>query len=164
MFYGTAAAFIAYHTARLRDVTPYDSAEIEGALLVASEWLDGAFHERWPGRRLLSPTSQVRDWPRSWATYSDRYYWIDATVVPVEIEHATYEAALRHLVDETALLTDYTPDKYESVSIDGAVAVKYRKLDAVTVQKQFPIIGHILGRLLGGANGGSPLSSSISRV
>lgn len=161
MFYGTAAGFTEYHTARGRNVTDHTTPAIETALLVASEWLDGSF--TWPGFKAGTRTTQERDWPRSYVMDRDGHA-VDYTAVPTEIEQATYEAALRHLADETALLVDYTPDKYKRVTIEGAVSVEYRALDAQTVQRKFPIIGQILARLLGGRSDQSPLSSSIVRV
>lgn len=160
-YYGTATGFTDYHTARGRDVSAYTAPQIEIALLVASEWLDGAFRDRWPGFRYEGRT-QTRDWPRSWVADTAGYP-IEANVVPVEIENATYEMALRHLQDDTALLVDHTPNKYRRVGIDGAVSVEYAALDAHSAQKQFPVLGHILGRLLA-ANGGSMLSSGITRA
>lgn len=161
-YYGTEAGFIAYHTDRGRDVSTYSSAEILAALLVASEWLDGSFRNRWPGYRLYDQATQTRDWPRSWVVDGDGYP-VAADAVPAAIEQATYEAAYRHLADNTALLIDYTPGKYKRVSIDGAVSVDYRSLSADTIQKQFPVIGHILDGLLGGS-GVSSLSSRVVRA
>lgn len=161
-YYGTEAEFIAYHTARGRDVSEYSSVAIAAALLVASEWLDGSFRNRWPGYRYQDRTLQTRDWPRSWVADRDGYP-VTHTSVPVEIDQATYEAAYRHLVDATALLVDYTPDKYKSVRIEGSVAVEYRALNASTIQKQFPAIGLILDRLLGGSDV-SALSSRTVRA
>ncbi len=160
-YYGTATAFTEYHAARGRDVSEYDSAQIETGLLVASEWLDGSFGDRWPGFK-AGNRDQVRDWPRSWVQDRDGYP-VDFNSVPVEIDHATYEAAYRWLQDDTSLVVDYTPGKYKRVSIDGAISVEFRSLDASTTQKQFPIIGNILARLLGGRNVSS-LSSGIMRV
>ena len=161
-YYGTAAGFTAYHTARGRDVSAYDTADIETALLVGSEWLDGSYRGSWPGYKRLG-REQTRDWPRSWVKDTAGYP-VDADSVPVEVENATYEAALRHLQDPNVLLIDYTPGKYRSVSIDGALSVNYRLMDAASVQKQFPVIGQILSGLLGGRGSMSPLSSSITRV
>lgn len=161
-FYGSAVAYSAYHAARGRDVSDQSVDEIETALLVASEWLDGSFANRWPGYITGTRLTQYRSWPRS-DVIDIHGYGVDYSTVPVEIEYATYEAAYRWLADNTALLADYTPQKYKSVSIDGALSVQYRMLDAATVQQQFPIIGNILSRLLGGS-ATSSLSSGMVRV
>lgn len=163
MFYGTAAAFLAYHTERGRDVSSYDTATTEASLLIASEWIDGSFVDRFPGLK-VGMREQEREWPRT--PVLDRYgYAVSSDSVPIEIERATYEAALRDLQVPGSLQVDFEQSKYDSVSIDGAISVKYRNLDASTVQKNFPIIGHILDRLLAGYGAGlSPLSSGIVRV
>ena len=159
-FYGTATSYRAYHAARGRDVTAQDDDQIEIALLVASEWLDGMFE--WPGYKVGTRETQTRSWPRSHVQDVDGWP-VNHLVVPVEIEQATYEVANRWIAEPTVLTPDYTPEKYKRVSIDGALTVEYRGLDAAQVQKQFPILGVILARLTGGSNASS-LSSSMVRV
>lgn len=159
-FYGSAAAYIAYHEARGRSIHPDHVDDIEKALLVASEWLDGSFD--WPGYKTDTRTDQVRDWPRSWVQDRDGYP-VDHLTIPVEIEHATYEVAYRWLVDNTVLSPDFTPDKYRRVSIDGALSVDFAGLNAQTAQKQFPVLGVILRRLMGGY-AGSAYSGGAQRV
>lgn len=159
MFYGTFIGFVDYHTDRGRDVSEYDEADVETKLLVASEWLDGSFASSFSGYK-VGLRDQVREWPRTYAVDRDGNS-VDYTTVPVEVEHATYEAALRELQTDGSLLVDYTPGKYKRVSIDGAVAVEYRGMDASSVQTQFPIIGRILSRLLSGSSSG--LTGTLSR-
>ena len=161
--YGTFAGFTAYHTARGSDVSEYVEAPVNIALLVGSEWLDGAFGYRWPGYKVGDREQQTRDWPRSWVQDREGYP-VDANTVPVEIENATYEAALRHLQDATALQSDYTPNRYKRVSIEGAVSAEYLSLSAQQVQVQFPIIGQILAPILEGNGGVSSISSGIVRA
>lgn len=155
-FYGTAAGFTTYHTARGRDVSAYTTGEIEISLLVASEWIDGSFRHMWGGEKVGYRDDQVRDWPRSYVYDSDGFL-VDPATVPTEIEQATYEATLRHLTDPTVLSPDYTPTRYKRVAVEGAINVEYRNLDASSAQQQFLVIGNILSRLLGGS-GNSSLS------
>lgn len=159
-FYGTATAYSAYHTARGRDVSGQTTSDIEQALLVASEWLDGSFS--WPGYKVGTRETQLRDWPRSWVQDRDGYP-VDHLTIPVEIDNAAYEVAFRWIADPSVLSADYTPDKYKRVSIDGALSVEYGNLNAQTAQKQFPVLGVILERLLGGS-GKSALSSGMQRI
>lgn len=159
-FYGTAAGYREYHTARGRDVSEQTDDEIEVALLVSSEWLDGSF--TWPGDKYGLRDTQVRDWPRSWV-FDRNGDTVSYLTVPIEIERATYEVAIRWIADNTVLLADYTPEKYKRVSIDGALSVEYRGLNAMTAQKQFPVLANILMPLFGGYNT-SPLSSGTVRV
>lgn len=161
--YGTFAGFGAYHTARGRDVSEYLEPAVDVALLVASEWLDGSFGYRWPGYKVGDRAQQTRDWPRSWVQDREGYP-VDADSVPTEIEQATYEAALRHLQDATVLQSDYTPNRYKRVAIEGSVSVEYLSLSAQSVQAQFPIIGQILAPLLEGNGGVSSVSSGIVRA
>lgn len=158
-YYGSVEGYRSYHIVRGRAASDPNSRVLE-ALLIASEWLDGSYS--WPGYKYRDRNLQTRAWPRSHVTDADGWD-VAYDVVPVEIEQATYEVAYRWLIDPTVLTPDHTPEKYSSVSIDGALSVKYRGLDAQQVQKQFPILGIILGRLTGGS-GGSSLSSSMSRA
>lgn len=162
-YYGTFAGFQAYHTARGTNVASYTEANVNVALLVASEWLDGAFGYRWPGYKVGDRQQQTRDWPRSWVQDREGYP-VDAETVPTEIQNATYEAALRHLIDPTALQSDYTPNRYKRVSIEGSISAEYLSLSAQEVQKQFPVIGQILAPILEGNGGVSSISSGIVRA
>lgn len=162
-FYGTATGFQTYHLARGRNVAAYATNNVNVALLVASEWLDGSFGYRWPGYKVGDRAQQTRDWPRSWVQDREGYP-VSAEFVPTEIENATYEAALRHLQNETVLQADFTPNRYKRVSIEGSVSAEYLSLSAQEVQKQFPIIGQILAPLLEGNGGVSSISSGIVRA
>lgn len=162
-YYGTAAGFETYHVARGRHVNQYHENDVNVALLVASEWLDGAFGYRWPGYKVGNREQQTRDWPRSWVQDREGYP-VSAETVPTEIENATYEAALRHLQDKTVLQADYTPNRYKRVSIEGSISAEYLSLTAETVQKQFPVIGQILAPILEGNGGVSSISSGTVRA
>ena len=165
MNYGSAVGFTAYHTARGRaaQIADYDDDEITPALIVASEWLDARYRSSFPGTK-VGMREQVREWPRVGGTDADGYA-IASSVVPVEVENATYEAALRVLVKPGALSVDYTPPKYDSVSIDGAIAVKYARFNgAMDVQLNIPVVGQILSPLLTGSGVGSSLSGAVFRA
>ena len=161
-YYGTTIKFENYHIARGRDPSVFEYEDVEAALLIASEWLDGSFRDRFPGLK-VGMREQVREWPRT-AVLDRNGYAVSPLYVPNEIESATYEAAYRHLQTPGSLQVDYTPNKYSEVAVEGAVRVKYNNLDASTIQKNFPIIGYILDGLLGGSGNFSPLSSGTVRV
>ena len=164
-FYGTAAGFRSYHTARGRAVAAYSSDPVvEAALLVASEWIDGKFRTSFGGTK-VGQRAQVREWPRNGAVDRD-YYAIDAATVPGEAINAAYEAALRELVIAGSLTVDWTPNKYKRVSVDGAVSVEYAAFDSVAdIQTQFAIIEQIIAPILCGRGGNlSGLSGAITRV
>lgn len=162
-FYGTAAGFTAYHTARGRDVSDYDDSTIETKLLVGSEFLDGAFRAQFPGYK-LGLAAQLREWPRTGVT--DYYgYEVPSTVVPEAVENATYEIALRELASPGVTNTDSTPNKYRRVSIDGALSVEYANQDAMSLQLQMPILAQILDPLIGTRGGAAMvLSSKTMRI
>lgn len=167
-FYGTAAGFTAYHEARGRadqlTALDLDNAEIEAALLIASEWLDGKYFVNFCGVK-VGMRAQIREWPRMGVTDVNGYP-IDQDSIPREVENATYEAAFRQLVTPGSLSVDYTPGKYESVAIDGAINVKFAKFNsAYDVQTQFAVIDGILSPLLSARNGNfSSFSGTVVRV
>lgn len=162
--YGTVVGFTAYHTARGRAamIEPYEDDEIEAAKLVASEWLDARYHSSFSGTK-VGGRAQIRQWPRNSAV--DRNYdAIPSDVPPHEVEYATYEATLRQLITPGSLSKDWVPPKYESVSVDGAVSVKYASFYSGTdIQTRFVIIDEILAAILTGCEG-SRLSGATARV
>ena len=163
-YYGTPAAFKTYWQARGNSaVVGYDDSTIvTPALLVASEWLDAAFLGRFGGLK-IGGRDQVREWPRS--DVQDVYgYAIPSDVPPREIEAATYEAALRQIVTPGTFFKDYTPGKYKSVSISGALSVEYATGSAYDFQTQMPQIAAILAPILTGYSNTSSLSSCTARV
>lgn len=128
-FYGTVAAADTYHTARGNAAWAGDNTAKEAALLRASAYVDGlgiAPDGRllWPGTKAGGRT-QLRAWPRIGAQDIDGVA-IDPLSVPIEVEHATYEAALRELVTPGSLSPDYTP---------GA-QIKREKVDVLEVEYQ----------------------------
>lgn len=106
-YYGSLAASLAYHEARGNaawSAAGVEDEKREAALLRSSEWLDGVYRSRWPGRR-TEGRSQARDWPRIEAIDADGNA-IASDEVPQEVEHATYAAALRELSKPGSLSPD----------------------------------------------------------
>jgi hypothetical protein len=163
-FYGTAAGFRTYHEDRGRDMTDYAvDAPVEAALLIASEWIDAVyFPASWPYYK-TGGSAQVRRWPTIGVV--DKFgYAVASDAVPTLVEYATYEAALRELQTAGALTQDYTPNKYKSVNIQGAVSVVYAdRGQAANVQTQFFIIDQILDPLLVGSGSLSALTGAVVR-
>lgn len=166
-FYGTVSGYQAYHTARGREaaISDQDDDEILASLLVASEWLDGRYFVNFAG----TPTgqrAQVRQWPRDEA-YDNKGYYLPNTQVPREVENATYEAAFRQLTNAAGLSVDYTPSKYKSASVAGAVSVEFAAFtSAYETQMQIPVIDAILAPLLSAPGSGvfSSYSGAAVRV
>lgn len=149
--YGTLAGATAYFLARNNsdwsDVD-YDDADRNAALLVASVWLDGAYVKLFPGYR-TSGRAQPREWPRSSAIdiYGNQ---IDANTVPLEIENATYEIAVRQLVSPGSLNADFVPGvAIKQASVEGAVSVTFAgAATAYDMQLQIPALNSILYPIL----------------
>lgn len=149
MFYGSVADFKAYHTSRGKTLPSWSDEVIEAALLVASEWLDNIYKDVFSGYP-IGGFDQEREWPRESAlsnTYPQKVFSI--TEIPVRVEHATYEAAFREAASTGALNVDFTPNKYTSASVDGAVSVKYaQNLTINTAQVQIRIIDQLIYPLI----------------
>jgi len=164
-FYGTADGFTAYHQSR-DNAVPVDvdtDEEKETALLVASEWIDARYRSKFQGWK-VGERDQVREWPRR--GHIDFYgYLIPDTETPREIENATYEIALRHLNTPGVLSIDYTPSKYDQVSVDGAVSAKFAKFgSAHEIQTQFKTVAEILSGLISERDNSSSLTGDVDRV
>lgn len=164
--YGSASAFETYHEARGRTIpTSWSDAYIEAALLVASEWLDDKYGDRFYG----FPTggyTQERQWPRTLA-YTNTYpvYVFATDEIPNEVVEATYEVAWREANEQGCLSVDFTPSKYTSVSVDGAVSVTYDNTrDAQDIQKQIEPVERMLKDLFDPSKYSSKLSGGVERV
>lgn len=163
-YYGTAAGFRLYHAARgnVIDVDT-DDAEILADLLVASEWLDGKYRSLFDGLK-VGQRAQVREFPRSGGTDINGYP-IAYDSIPTEIENATYEGAYLQQTTPGALSINWTPNKYKSVSIDGAVSATYSTFNSASeVQPQFIAIDRILAPILTGCGDTSMLSGASVRT
>lgn len=163
--YGTAAAFRTYHEARGRTIpVAWTDTSIEAALLVSSEWIDDKYDDVFVGFKTDGYT-QTRAWPRS-AAYSNTYpvYVFDEAEIPQDVIDATYEAAWREANTPESLNADFTPSKYNSVAIDGALDVEYNNsIDAGDVQLQIVKVEAILRPLFDPLKRQSGLSGSTSR-
>lgn len=110
--YGTANGADLYHQQRGNyawiDVTK-DITDRDAARLRASEYIDSAYRASFPGYK-TGLRAQLREWPRTGA-YDIGGQTIDANTVPLEIEEAVYEAALRELATPGSLNPDYDPSQ-----------------------------------------------------
>lgn len=143
--YGAKEGFEIYHATRNHDIPAATDEEITASLLVASEWIDARYRKRFPGTK-LGDRSQLRDWPRldAWDIYGNSLIG-----VPLEIEHAVYELAAIQTATPGALTKDFTPGKYQSVAVSGAVSVVYASINSVEqAQTQFGIVEEILSTIL----------------
>lgn len=163
-FYGDAAGFQDYWAARGgATAAGLEDEDIESALLIASEWIDRSFRAQFGGDK-VGQRAQIREWPRNGAIDID-YHYIASDAIPREVIAATYEAAMRHATTPGIFFKDYSPSKYKSVSISGALSVEYAIGSAYDFQTQFPAIAAILVPVLTaeGTGGFSGLSGSVTR-
>lgn len=109
MHYGTLAAADAYHAARANvSWAAASEADRTAALVRASDYVDARYqyelHGCWHSMFAGEPTegrAQDRAWPRTGVA------GIAPDEVPIEVERATYEAALRELAAPGFLMPDY---------------------------------------------------------
>jgi len=136
-YYGTIAGGDDYHTARGNNAwVTADSGQKTAALIRASLFVDGLGQRRLPNMRFISlfpgvPTggrAQELAWPRTGASDMNGVA-IDADTVPREVEQATYEGALREIVEPGSLSPDYRP---------GSV-VKSERLDVIQTEYLPPV-------------------------
>ena len=164
----TVDGFAVYHEARGREIPgTWDDEKIEASLLNASEWIDDRYGPSFLGYK-TDGFLQDREWPRTTAvvTTSIPPYIIGNDVIPERVIHAVYEAAWRDAGVPGSLSVDYTPNKYNSVSIDGAVSVEYANINfASDIQMTIPVIDALLAPLLDlNVTGFSAYSGASSRV
>lgn len=167
MFYGNVDDFKEYFTLRGKVVPEeWDNSKIESALLVSSEWLDHQFENSWIGYKVKF--EQERSWPRQSAVVQSFPYHVYKTdEIPEQVAKATYEAAFRELTKQGSLQVDFTPNKYKSVSVSGAISVEYNSLSyASDVQIEIPVIEDLMSVLTDSTKSGafSCVSGKVSRV
>lgn len=168
--YGDAAGFIDYHEKRGRVIPASwkanSNAVIEQALIVASEWVDRKFANLFIGYK-SGGYQQAREWPRK-AAYSTNtipnYVFGDAEI-PAEMSSATYEVAFRQATKPGVLSLDYTPNKYKTVRVDGAVSIEYANINTVSeIQMQIADLDAILAPLFDLCGPTSGYSGSSQRT
>ena len=155
----------AYATARgmTFSASPIDDAE--AALRRATAWVDGSFRARFPGRR-RNGRGQALEWPRVSATDAEGNAIADDEI-PVEIVHATCEAAVRELATPGALSPDVVmAQTLKAASVDGAVSVTYAGGGGVDGQRPIAtVIDDILSSLIGArAKSGAAVFGQAARA
>ncbi len=129
-YYGSEANADQYHTARGNTAWVGSSADKLAALTRASQYIDGMGQcdgmSLFPGVK-TGGRAQILAWPRTGATdFSGATILPDE--VPIEVQYATYEAALRELVAPGSLSPDYVP----------ATQVKREKVDVLDTEYAVP--------------------------
>lgn len=130
-YYGTLYGSIEYHENRGSSAWTaigVTDEHREAALLRASEWIDAEFGSRFPGVR-TEGRDQERAWPRvgsDGSVVTDlEGNEIDDDLVPIEVERATYAAALIELTDPGTLGADLERGGAVKRLKAGSVEVEY---------------------------------------
>lgn len=164
MFYGNVDGFKEYFTLRGKTIPEeWTDEKIESTLLISSEWLDSRYENIWIGYKVAF--KQERSWPRQSAVVeSFPYYVYGVDEIPEEVIKATYEASYRELEESGYLRKDYTANLYDSVSIDGAISIKYNNTvqSLYDIQNKIDIIDSLMFLLIDNSKNGSFNSSSGS--
>lgn len=130
--YGTVAQADAYHLARGNTGWDGDPAAKSAALQRATDYVDGRYRRLTAGGCWVSMfrgsrtggRAQELEWPRTDATDSAGEE-IAVDEIPVEVEHATYEAALRELVEPGSLTPTFIAVQQVTREKVGPVEVSY---------------------------------------
>jgi hypothetical protein len=140
--YVSVADFEAYLDAR---ATALPSGDEDGALIRATQFIDGEYRLRFPGTR-LNGRAQALEWPRKDAVdqFGDD---IDDDEVPIEIKNATCEAAVRELADPGSLSPDMERGGKIKELQAGSVDITYT--DGAPAETIFSIIDKALSGIIG---------------
>ena len=142
-FYSTLADANVYHVAHGNVLWTGTDELLNAAMLRGSEYIDRAYRSSFPGFKTLL-RDQLREWPRSDA-YDIEDNYLDHEVVPDEVFNATYEAALRELLNPGSLMPDYNPGgQQKRVKVD-VIEVEYTAPHGAA--SSMPVINIIRGIL-----------------
>lgn len=164
--YGSVDDSKTYHAARGHTAWAADDDATLGIILLrATEFIDGRYASMFPGYK-VGLRAQIREWPRNDAT--DRNCdQIKPTEIPIEVIHATYEAALIEQATPGTLTPNVNfSQRRQSVEVVGAVAVTYASLPlrAEAYRTIMTIVDQILAGIIGGRGATSSLSGSAYRA
>lgn len=141
--YGTTGDADTYHSARGNTAwAALSAADKTAALIRGSDYIDQRYREKLKSGRWLSMFSGTRtdgrsqdnEWPRTGATdYEGNEIATDA--VPVEVEYAAYEAALREAASPGSLSPDYTMTEQVTQEKVGPIDIKYADTSKMALPK-----------------------------
>lgn len=159
--YGTLAASKTYHTDRGNTAWAAGAdADLTIALQRGTEFIDHQFV--FPGFK-VDGRDQVREWPR-FDVIDREGFGVSSLTVPIEVENATYEAALRELASPGSLTPDVTlTAQVKRQKVEGAVEVEFTGAAGIAAAMPvITIINGILAPIMGGQQSG--LSGLTNRV
>lgn len=155
-----------YHSARGNAKwSSLSVAQKEARLRKATQYLTAMYRPRWAGTRMSS--TQALDWPRGYVylrpfvrgaldPFALSPYLLASNTVPLEVQQATAEMALR-ADDDVELLADLSQQVLSEQV--GSLQVTYSERSPQ--QKRYPLIDGLLSDYLGG---GSSVNHELVRV
>lgn len=150
--YVSVADCSTYCTARGLTFSSGTTENKEAALRRATAYIDGAYGPMFLGRR-RNGRDQALQWPRIEAYDDSAEEYIDQDAVPVEIVHATCEAAVRELATPGSLNPDLKRGGAIKSVKAGSVAVEF--MGNAPADTTYRIIDRLVAPVLstGGASG-----------
>ncbi len=151
----------AYHASRGNTTWGGDDQLREEAIIRSSFFLSNSFH--WKGYKKRGRLQSL-EWPRFYV-YDEEGLTVDSDTVPVEIQQAVAEVALRELTIPNSMTPDYTPADRIKMEKIGPLTTEYdlSRTDAESVRPVLLIVRDLVGALLD-TGSGSRLAGASSRA
>ena len=131
----------------------------EAAIIRATAYIDARYGHRFSGSRLKDRDQALR-WPR-WDALDTEGILIRSDEVPVEIRHATCEAAIRELATPNSLQPDYERGGQVKSLKAGSVEIVYA--DGATPETVMTSIDNALAGILSPRKAGSITFGKVVR-
>lgn len=156
--YVSVAEVLAYATARGLAFTAATGLQ-EAAIVRATAYLDARYGARFSGSKLKDRDQALR-WPR-WDALDAEGILIKSDQVPVEIKHATSEAAIRELAVPNSLQPDYERGGQVRSLSAGSVSITYQ--DGATPETIMTSIDNALAGILAPRRAGAITFGKVER-
>lgn len=158
----SVADFKAYCDLRGLGYSDYSDAQIEQAIVRATDYLSNSF--AWQGWRVkergASGGAQALAWPRV-SVVDGAGYSVPSTSLPVELVQATSEIAFYELGNNRAMAPAYTPHERIKVEKLGPMMTEYdlSRLDADGARPELLAVRDLIGQFLERGGRASRLSA-----
>lgn len=155
----SVAYFEAYHDARGNDYSAYSEAQVEQAIVRATDYLSESY--TWQGYKVkergASGGAQSLAWPRTYVVDANGYA-VASGEIPVEIQKATAEVALYEAANPGGMQPAYVAHARVKSERVGPLAVEYdlSSLDAQGARPVLLAVRDLVGQFLA-KGGGSRL-------
>lgn len=147
--YVEVADAVTYCTARGLTFEGSPAAAAEAALIRASAAIDARYSASYPGDR-ANGRSQGLQWPRTGA-YDASGWLIPEDEIPIEVIHATIEAAVREFAVPNSMMPDLERGGEIQSIRAGSVGITYAS--GASARTKFTLIDGIMSNILSGTGG-----------